>query len=262
MLSCRRDQTGPAGDVRPEPRAPSLPAPAPARTALEPLGGEWLQALTDIEGHGLGSISIPVGARERRRIVVAVHGAASRPDWMCSAVRASVGPEPFIVCPHPVSRFAAEASWSTAAQLRERTDAALEAAAQRFPRHLDSSRPVYIGHSQGAMIAPDALARAGMARFPYAIFFEGLPPDAPRAKRAVVTAGLERLSLISGQSGWKKAHAEFAKSLRDTPVASNHVHADVGHFLNGDAHRLIGDELTWLVGDRTGWACGAPEPRD
>lgn len=238
---------------------PARPVPPPERMSVEPLAGEWLEPLADANGQGLGSISIPVGARQPRRVVVAVHGAASRPDWMCSAVRASVGPEPFVVCPHPVSRVAAEASWSSSAQLRERVEAALEAAAQRFPRHLDGTRPVYVGHSQGAMIAPDALALPGKARFPYAIFFEGLPPAAPRARSALVTARVERLSLLSGQTGWKNGHADFAKSFRDTPVAARHVHGDVGHFMNGEAHRLIRDELGWLVGDRTSWAFGATD---
>jgi hypothetical protein len=257
--------------------APVEAAQAPAPRPLEALEGEWLQALEHGEavrervgssrggaprtraldsedGRGLGSVSIPVGAREPRRIVVAMHGAASRPDWMCSAVRASVGPEPFVVCPHSVSRFTTEASWSSAAQMRERIDAAVGAVIRRFAAYADTTDALFIGHSQGAMLAPAALVIAGETRFRHAVFFEGLPRDPAAARAALAAAGVERLLVVSGQSGWKDGHARFARSFSGTTTAARHVHLDAGHFFDGRVHQLIRDELAWVVGDRSTWA--------
>lgn len=143
VVSCRRAPTHDAGTIE---EAKEPPAP---RVELAPLAGEWLEPLVDEDGRGLGSVAIPTGAREPRRIAVAVHGAAGRPDFMCGAVRACIGPEAFVVCPHPVASWISEASWSSAAQIRERIEAAVDAVVSRFGPYVDRTDALYFGHSQG-----------------------------------------------------------------------------------------------------------------
>lgn len=67
-------------------------------------------------------------------------------------------------------------------------------------------------------------------------------------------AGVKRLLLVSGQGGWRRAHARFADSFSATPTATKHVHLEVGHFIDGRIHHLIGEEMTWLMGDHAAWA--------
>lgn len=209
---------------------------------LPRLDGDWLQPIE------FGMMAIPVGAREKRPLVVAAHGAASRPDWMCSAVRASVGPRPFVVCPHSVTPLTREASWSNPISLRSAIERAVNEVVMRFGPYVDLDDALYVGHSQGAMLAPAALALPGRA-FRHALFFEGLPRDAPAARGQLIEARVERLLLVSGQSGWRQGHARFARSFDGTSIAARHVHADVGHFWNGEVHALVRRELDWLAGD-------------
>src|SRR5262245_45833853 len=47
----------------------------------------------------LGFASIPIGAREPRPIMIALHGGSERPERACSAWRGITEAYPFVVCP-------------------------------------------------------------------------------------------------------------------------------------------------------------------
>lgn len=244
------------GCQRPDPRAnrvaSTVPEPAPAQPQEPPmLVGDWLQPLED-EGRGVGVVAIPLGARTKRPLVVAVHGAGSLPEWMCSAARAGLGSHPFVVCPHSLPNAGALASWASPEQLATAVERAVRAAVARFPEYVDTTEAMYFGHSQGAMIAPLALGRTGV-HFRYALFFEGLPPDAPAAKAQLLRAHLERFLLVSGQGGWSQGHEQLANSFRGTPMAAKHVHGKFGHFFNEEVFVAMRRELPWLVDGATAW---------
>jgi hypothetical protein len=215
--------------------------------------GDWLGPLRDANGRNVGNVAIAVGAVEPRPVVVAVHGAATRADWMCSAARASLGPRPFIICPHPVADLSAEASWGTPAQLGDAVERAFEALESSYGPWLDREELLYFGHSQGAMFAPAALARPGARHFRYVILFEGLPRDPSAALTDLRAAHVERLLLVSGQSGWKNGHAQLAAAARASGLAAKHAHADMGHFFNHETHTLIRSQLDWLFDDSKSW---------
>lgn len=239
--------------------APPPRTDAEAPRALAPLGGDWLEELRDANDKPAGAVAIPILAREKRPLVVAVHGAGSRPDGMCSAARAALGPWPFIVCPHPIAKLDRETSWSSPAQLRSAIDHAVAAAEARFSDYLDTREVLYLGHSQGAMMAPDALALPSTTvHFGSAIFFEGLPRDAARAKSELLGTGITRFLLASGQNGWAPGHEAFAKSFAGTPIEARHVHRTTGHFFNAQVSELIGKELPWVAHWR-GAGAGGPE---
>lgn len=219
------------------------------------LAGDWLQPLVDADGRTVGVVALPLGAREPRPVVVAAHGALSRPDWMCGATRDSVGPWPFIVCPHPVASTTTMASWSDGRSMRSIVDRALAAARARFGARLLREEAVYLGHSQGAMSAPFALGERGdeAAPFPFGLFFEGVPHDGPGAARLLESAGMRRALLVSGQRGWGGAHEAFARNLRARRVEARHVHAGGGHFFSSRSVGTIRSMLWWLVRDAPHW---------
>src|SRR5512143_1203126 len=94
-VSCARVEAAPA----PPPAADAAVATVEPRDAgRAPLGGPWQIDVED-NGRKLGAISIPLGAREPRPIVVALHGAADKPGWACGEWRAIVDAYPFVVCP-------------------------------------------------------------------------------------------------------------------------------------------------------------------
>lgn len=224
-------------------------------THLAPLDGEWLRTLVDAHGRTVGVVAIPLGSREPRPVVVAAHGALSRPDWMCGATRDSVGPWPFIVCPHPAATTTTMASWSDGSSMRSVVDRALAAARSLFGARLLREESVYLGHSQGAMSAAFALGTPGdvAAPFPFGLFFEGVPHDAPGAARLLEAAGMRRVLLVSGQAGWGSAHQAFARSLRARAVEARHVHAGGGHFFSPSSVVTIRSMLWWLVRDAPHW---------
>ena len=227
--------------------------PKHAHAVLPPLDAPWIERLDSADGRAAGFVDPPTGARERRPVVVAMHGALSRPDWMCAETRASVGAYPFVVCPHAVADTSVLASWSTSEQMRREIDRAIDAVVARYGDYVSLEAPVYLGHSQGAMAAPYALALPGRVSFPYALFFEGLPSDASAARNALTHAGVERLALVSGQGGWQAGHARFAASFGASPVTARHVHGAIGHFFNAQAHATITREISWLTAESPAW---------
>ena len=88
--------------TKPKPRAVDSSARLAPR--LAPLAAEsWLIDL-EVPGFGSAKLAVPVTAREPRRIVIALHGAADRPEWACGAYRGIVGGKPFVLCPRGVKR--------------------------------------------------------------------------------------------------------------------------------------------------------------
>ncbi len=236
--------------------APARGARGAPRTArLEALAGEWLRTLVDADGRTVGVVALPLGAREPRPVVVAAHGALSRPDWMCGATRDSVGPWPFIVCPHPIASTTTMASWSDGPSMRSVIERALAAAEAMFGPRLLREEAVFLGHSQGAMTGPSALGSrsGGAAPFPFGLFFEGVPHDAPGAARRLEGAGMRRALLVSGQAGWGAAHRAFAGNLRARHVEARHVHAGGGHFFSPGSVLTIRSMFWWLVRDGARW---------
>jgi len=47
----------------------------------------------------LGFVSVPLGAREPRPIMIAIHGGSDKPSLACSAWRGITEAYPFVVCP-------------------------------------------------------------------------------------------------------------------------------------------------------------------
>jgi hypothetical protein len=82
--------------------APAFSAPATPR--LAPLAAaNWLIDL-DVPGFGKAALAVPIGAIHARPIVIALHGVAGRPEWICGAFRGIAGPTPFVLCPRGVAR--------------------------------------------------------------------------------------------------------------------------------------------------------------
>ena len=97
-----------AGSAHLRHRLPSQARPravvaASAAQAGAVRAGSWLVAL-DVDGFGKAALAVPLGANEPRQVVIALHGAADRPEWACGAWRGIVGPRPFVLCPRGVPR--------------------------------------------------------------------------------------------------------------------------------------------------------------
>lgn len=220
---------------------------------LPPLQGDWIEPLRAENGQDVGMLVVPLGSREPRPFVVAVHGAAGRPDWMCGATRDTLGLHPFIVCPHPDAQLQTMASWSDAAQVRRAVERAVEAATRKYGERIRQDAPLYVGHSQGAMLAPAFFSLPGKTHFSHVLFYEGLPSSPALARKALASAGPARVLLVSGQRGWERGHAAFARDLERVGITARHRHVESGHFFGPKSIALMRTQLAWLLGDARGW---------
>ena len=123
--------------------APQLPRLAPLSAA------SWLVDL-EVPGFGTAKLAVPVGAKQPRPIVIALHGAADRPEWACGAYRGIVGSRPFVLCPRGVKR----------------EDLGASSARYTFATADDSARELRaaltaLKHAYGAYVAPGPVILAG-----------------------------------------------------------------------------------------------------
>lgn len=227
-----------AKPAEPEPLA--APAPALVREPrFAPLAGEWVRDVTD-EAGAAGVMTLPLGSREPKPLVVGVHGAMSRPDWMCGAVRGAFGPDTFVVCPHPTSRIREVSSWSSGPQLAAAVRRAIDAALVAYGDRIDRSLIVYFGHSQGSMTLPAAYAtQRPELPFVGVVLFEGMPKDTSLLEPALRNMGARHVLLVNGQGGWQAKHAAVARSLSTHGFHAWHVPGTFGHFFNDAALALL-----------------------
>ena len=106
---CSREpsEVAPIGVPPTTTRADAANAPTVDASAVEaraPLGG--FPANLDLvppagakEKTRYGMVTVPLGAREPRPLVVALHGGSDRPEWACSAWRSISEGHAFVVCP-------------------------------------------------------------------------------------------------------------------------------------------------------------------
>jgi hypothetical protein len=129
-----------------------------AARPLRPLAARsWLVEL-ELPGFLPTKVAVPLGAVQPSAIVIALHGAADRPEWTCGELRGIAGPAPFIVCPSGVRRsdFAANDpryTFGSAADTERELRASLLALKQRFASYLKSDVVTLAGFELGAQHA-------------------------------------------------------------------------------------------------------------
>src|SRR5437868_13039508 len=99
---------------------------------LPPLAASSELVQLIVPDHRDAMVSVPVGATERRPLVLALHGNYDRPEWQCSVWRETMKGYPFVLCPRGVPRRDAPASadrwtYGKPADVRHEIEAALGA---------------------------------------------------------------------------------------------------------------------------------------
>jgi hypothetical protein len=144
---------------REEQHAPEDDAAAPASVTnaegLAALEGESIQTwqLGDIET----SVAIPVGAREKRPVVLGVHGSADHPERVCERWQATLANFAFVVCPRGVP-YGRGLAWGAPSVLAERADRAMAALRERYGPYIADGPVTYGGWSLGATLASSVVA--------------------------------------------------------------------------------------------------------
>src|SRR5688572_15144954 len=240
-------------EATPEPVAVASVAPPPPE--LPPmLTGESLQELP-VPGFGAAVVSVPLGARTPRPVVIALHGNYDRPEWQCEVWRGITGGLPWVLCPRGVPRGDAPKSadrwtYTTAAKVTEEVRLGLNALTERFPAHVDAQAPVFTGFSLGAILGVHLLsAPDGLSRVQSAVLTEGGYAGWHKARaEAFATRGGTRVLFACGQSACRQASKQTAKVLQkqgvQVEIASG---GDIGHTYDGAVAEAIRERWAWLT---------------
>jgi len=233
----------------------SAEPPPPPPAALPPgLSGEPLQELP-VPDFGTAVVSVPLGTRTPRPVVIALHGNYDRPEWQCEVWRGITAGSSWVLCPRGVPRADAPKSadrwtYTTAAKLTEEVRAALAALSSRFPLHVDAEAPVFTGFSLGAILGVHLLsAPDGLSRVQRAVLIEGGYAGWNKARaETFVTRGGARLLFACGQSACRHASKQTAKLLQkqglQVEIASG---GDLGHTYDGAVAEAIRERWTWVT---------------
>lgn len=265
LAACREEpravDAAPAGIDAAIARAPE-DAGAPA-----PLEAPWIERIA-LPGGGVAFVAPPVGARGRRPIVVAVHGAVDDPGLMCSAWRLVADVYPFVVCPagSPLGEDAPGRKyvWRSSDAIATRVHEAIDAVVARYPEHVAKDAPVvYAAFSQGANLAGPLLAKEG-ARFSRAVLTEGGQHvfDDAAVARAYRASGGERVLFTCSQPGCVPASARSRAALERAGVSARAPYSGPhGHSMPPPVRARIHDDLPWIVAGLRGWEGYAAAPK-
>jgi len=153
---------------------PTVPTVASSRmkTPLAPLSNvAWIEHL-DLDDNHEGYVCPPIGAREPRPLIVAVHGAGDRAEWACGGWRMVAGEYAFVVCPQGMKMDATRFAWDNGETIRHRVANAESAARARFGAYIADGPTLYVGFSQGATLAGPTLLDPAQS-FPFIALAEG-----------------------------------------------------------------------------------------
>jgi hypothetical protein len=136
-------------------RRSAAPAPTGSGAPPAPLEGPVVETWQIDDSEVV--VTIPVGAREPRPVLVGVHGAQDRPDWACAQWQATVASWAFVVCPKGVP-WRRNNAWGSPTVLAERADRALVALRERYGKYVADGPATYAGFSQGGTLASKVVA--------------------------------------------------------------------------------------------------------
>lgn len=234
---------------------------------LDAVGGDWIEKV-DVGGGRFAYVTPATGAREKRPVVLAIHGAVDDPGLMCGAWRLVTDVYPFVVCPAgtPIGADGPNRKyvWGSTDQIEQRAMEALAAVEAKYPDHIVKGAPVlYTAFSQGATMAAPLLVK-NAKRFPRAVLTEG-------GHRAFEPAGLaasygraggERVLFTCSQGGcagfFELSRAALERSKVEAKVVFSGPH---GHSMPPPVRQSVHEALPWVIEGMAGWETYAAAPK-
>jgi predicted esterase len=241
--------------------APCARAGAAPPAEPPPLEGEPLVDLA-VPGFQPAVVSLPLGTRDLRPVLVAAHGNFDRPEWQCEIWREIVRDAGFVLCPRGVRRDDTlhypkdyvRYQYRSNAQLEKEIVAGLAALRARYPGRVDPGTLVYTGFSQGAIMGVPIVKRAP-ASYPRVVLLEGGTGGLDGATiKALARGGCKRILLACGQPGCARAAGHVAKQLEAAGIGARVLYSgNVGHSYAELVSRQVRAELVWLVEGDARW---------
>jgi pimeloyl-ACP methyl ester carboxylesterase len=258
LASCRRKGHD-AAPIRASASAGTSAAPKRVPLVLQPLHAESWRIDLPVEGFGPASVAVPLGAREPRPILIALHGYADRPDWQCGTWR-GISPVPFVLCPRgeplPSARGQLERfTYRDGEQVERELRAALRALKQRFKQYVASGPVILTGYSLGAIHAAK-IARQEPSFFSRLVLVEGAADRWSAGDAAVFAKGGGQKLMIVCAQGACAAHGKRAVLFTTRARADAElVHpGELGHLFDGRVAAAIKQRFDWLVSGDARWS--------
>lgn len=229
-----------------------------------PLGG-WPELLELVDGtEKVGFVSVPIGAREPRPIMIALHGGSERPQRACAAWRTVTDAHPFVVCPRGWGGNESALGWRTTSDTKERVARAVAATKKTFGSWVkDTSTLVLAGFSMGGSQVA-LLARAEPRTYRRIVVGDSAhdPGPALTFARAWVEGGGERAAFLCTTSGCEPTMRAAARKVARASAPARLVIAPTQvHGLSEPAAQSMRRDWRWLVDGAEGWE-GYAAPSD
>jgi predicted esterase len=231
---------------------------------LAPLSADEPLVELEVAEHGNAVVSLPLGATERRGVVVATHGNYDRPDWTCAIWRSIVKLDGFVLCPRGVvrgdSRFPGDRRFHYLSNrhLEREIEAALAALADRYPDYVASPPHVFAGFSQGAIMGVPIIGRRP-EWFDRAILIEGGFDRWSKGQvEAFAAAGGKRVLFACGQWACDHGGRTAGKWFEASGIESRVLFAKgAGHTYGGEIAELVAGAWRWVVAQDERWTAGS-----
>lgn len=199
-------------------------------------------------------VAVPLGAKEPRPLVVALHGGQDRPEWACAAWRVIAEEHAFVVCPRGPGTEAA-LGWSSPQDTKARVDRAVAATRATFGDWIAEGPTVLVGFSMGATQAA-FLAESDPVHYPRVVLAESsYAPEAAKAfSRRWAKGGGERAIFLCTTPGCPAIYRVAARN-----VARNHLPARLNdakttsHGMWVEVMQSMRRDWPWLVEALRGW---------
>ena len=250
------EPAGTASAPSPAPSASASAAPAAsARSALPPLiGVAWIEHLDLEDGHE-AYVTPPIGAREPRPLIVAVHGAGDRAEWSCGGWRMVASEYAFVVCPQGLKMDALRFGWDSAETIRKRVRLAIAAARARFGEYIAPGPTVFVGFSQGATLSAPTLLDPAQPFGVIALSEGGYNVIQNQATlKRLAEQGVQRLLLACGTPGcfttMKASVPAFERAGLGVLIGGD---PRAGHNLNGEMQAGLQRVWPQFVADLPNW---------
>jgi hypothetical protein len=183
-------------------------------------------------------------------VVIALHGAADRPEWACGTWTGITRARAFVLCPrgtvheHDTSRF----GWSSPEQVARELRAALQALKARFGRHVASGPVVLAAFEAGV---PPALEIAMQEPSFFSRLVLVAPgPDLVSAGTAGVLAkgGARRILLVCSDAACRADAERYDLFIHSAGIENKLLDlGDLGRCLDDRVAKALAAALPWLV---------------
>jgi hypothetical protein len=213
-----------------------------------------------VAGFSDAVISVPLGARSPRPIVVAAHGLWDFPEGLCDNWRWIIGNRAWVLCPRGEPRRENETfRYRSGPALAREIEAGVEALEHRYPGYVDTGPRLYAGFSLGAILGASIIA-LDPARYPRAVLTEGGEDRFPEtAAAAFARGGGQRVLFACGLKGRVQGATYAARRLARVGVPARVVLGKLPgkeqfiHWYNGPVADETKAQLDWLFEGDPRW---------